>query len=83
MKIMGTADIKTMVFEDLKHGDVFFFTKDFVDGGLTENSHIYMRCGHVSTDKTAVNLKTGNCYNFADKEPVELLDATLSLKLVK
>lgn len=83
MKVMGLSGIRTMVFKDLKCGDVFFFIKDYVDGGLSQDSHVYMRCGHTGTDKSAVNLKTGICYKFEDKEPVELLEATVNIKPLK
>ena len=83
LKIMGLTGIRTTTFKDLKNGDVFFFIKDFVNGGLNQDSHVYMRCGHTGTDKSAVNLKTGICYCFDDKEPVELLEATVNLKPIK
>ncbi len=83
VKVMGTSGIRTTVFGDLKCGEVFFFIKDFLNGGLGQDSHIYMRCGHTGSDKSAVNLKTGICYSFDEKEPVELLEAVVNIKPLK
>lgn len=75
MNIDISKNIKPMLFNDLKFGDVFYFTNSYVDN---EHIKIYMRCGHTYSDKTAVNLKTGLMYSF-DNEPVVLLDVTLEI----
>lgn len=78
MTIYGRSDIHTTTFKDLKQGDVFYTLKDCRD---VANLKIYMRCGHTSSDLSAVNLDTGICYGLDKDEPVEILDITMTVKL--
>lgn len=77
MIIYGRMDIHTTTFKDLKNGDIFYILKDSKDLG---NQKIYMRCGHTSSDLSAVNLDTGICYGFDKDEPVEIVDAVMTIK---
>ena len=77
MTIYGRSDIHTTTFKDLKQGDVFYLLKDCND---VVNQKIYMRCGHTSSDLSAVNLDTGTCYGFDKDELVEILDAAITVK---
>ena len=72
-----SAHADTTTFKDLKQGDVFYFLKDCND---VVNQKIYMRCGHTSSDLSAVNLDTGTCYGFDKDELVEILDAAITVK---
>ena len=72
--------LKTVLFEDLKRGDVFYFMKDYVnDIKNYKPVRIYMRCGSTDSDKYAVNLYTGIMYSFDDHEPVQILEATMNV----
>ena len=76
MKIYGKTNIKPLLFEDLKKGQVFYLLDKSQD---SLNRHIYMRCGHT-TELAAVNLETGICYGFEKNEPVKILDVILQIE---
>lgn len=78
MKVQGKSTINQLSFKDLKSGDVFCFTKDITSN--IENVKVYLRGGHTSTDKTAINLETGIMYTFEDTEPVKIVSGTLIIK---
>lgn len=78
MKVYGKSDIKTKYFKDLKFGDVFSFIKDI--DSQNYNTKIYIRGGHTTNDKTALNLETGIMYGFDNSEPVILLNSTLKIE---
>lgn len=80
MDIYGKVDIENQQkkFEDLQVGEIFCFVKDFCEPH--PNVKVYMRGGHTSMDKTAMNLETGIMYSFDKYEPVRTLSATLNIK---
>ena len=80
MNIYGKVDIglQQKKFKDLKTGDVFCFVKDLCK--CHPEIKIYMRCGRVEADKTAMNLETGIMYTFDEYEPVKILSAVLNVK---
>ena len=81
MNIIADDSIKPKLFKDLERGDVFYFFKKCAEDMKEFNPQIriYMKCGNGSTDKTAVNLETGDMYSFDDNESVVLLDAYLKV----
>lgn len=76
MKILGKGTISTLRFKDLKLGDVFYFISE----KSNEDVQVYIRCGHKSNDKIAINLETGIIYCFDNNLPVCVLDCYLKIK---
>ena len=80
MDIYGKINVynKQKKFEDLKNGEVFYFT----DKPLKDSSDIkvYMRGGHTALDMTAINLETGIMYSFDKSSPVKVLSARINIE---
>lgn len=79
MLILGKSDLyHQTTFKDLKQGDIFYFLKNCTKA---DELKIYMRCGTSLNNKTsAIDLNTGCIYPFDENEPVEVVDAILSVK---
>ena len=82
MNIYGTADFVNIQpkFKDLRLGDVFCFMDDMTKDKA--ELKVYMRAGHTSTDKTAINIGTGIMYTFDEDLLVKRLDASLYIKSI-
>lgn len=65
-------------FKDLKNGDVFYFVDRQIES--SSDIKIYMRGGHMCTDKTAINLETGIMYSFDENQPVQIVSATMNVE---
>ena len=80
MNVYGKLELynKQKKFKDLKSGDVFYFVTNQIES--SSDIRIYMRGGHSTTDKTAINLETGIMYSFDENQPVQILSATINVE---